>query len=98
LVVVSGENVVLVSAYATVLFSYAVGRRRGLGLSIAAVLAYSLLIGASPPVLMAMIMGVLMVVATISGRRTSGVTALLLAAAIMIGLDPQTVRDVSFQL
>ncbi|MDP9235915.1 MAG: DNA internalization-related competence protein ComEC/Rec2 [Chloroflexota bacterium] len=98
LVVVSGENVVLVSAYATMLFSFAVGRRRGLALSIAAVVAYTLLIGASPPVLRAMIMGILMVLATISGRRANGITALLVAAAVMIGLNPQTVRDVSFQL
>ena len=98
LVVVSGENVVLVSAFATMFFSFAVGRRRGLALSIAAVVAYTLLIGASPPVLRAMIMGIVTVVGMVLGRPGSAITSLLVAAALMIGLDPQTVRDVSFQL
>ncbi len=98
LVVVSGENVVLVSSFATIFFSWLVGRRRALILSIAAVLAYTLLIGASPPVLRATIMGILMVVATVTGRRQSAITALLLAGALMIGIDPQIERDVSFQL
>ena len=98
LVVVSGENVVLVSVFATMFFTWVVGRRRGLALSILAVIAYTILIGASPPVLRAMIMGILMVVATVNGRRASAITALLFAGALMVGLDPHTIRDVSFQL
>lgn len=98
LVVVSGENVVLVAAFATLFFSLIAGRRSALMLSIAAVLAYAALIGPSPPVVRAVIMGILMMTATILGRRSSAFTALLFAAAIMLAADPQTVRDVSFQL
>jgi competence protein ComEC len=98
LVVVSGSNVVLVSAFAMLLLTPIAGRRRALALSIAAVVAYAALIGLSPPVLRAVIMGIVMVAARVSGRRSSAITALLFAAAIMAGIDPQTVRDVSFQL
>jgi competence protein ComEC len=98
LVVVSGSNVVYVSAFATMLFGWLVGRRRGRLLSIAAVVAYVMLIGPSPPVVRALIMGVLVVLAGAAGRRGSAATALLVAAAIMVGLDAQIIRDVSFQL
>jgi len=98
LVVVSGSNVVLVSAFVTLFLAWAVGRRPALVLSIAAVVAYATLVGPSPPVVRAAIMGVLAVIATVNGRRSSAITALLLAAAVMLGLSPSTVRDVSFQL
>jgi competence protein ComEC len=98
LVVVSGSNIVLVSAFVTLFLTWAVGRRPALVLSIAAVVAYATLIGLSPPVLRALIMGVLMVMATVLGRRSSSLNALLLAAGIMVGLSPSSIRDVSFQL
>ncbi len=98
LVVVSGSNVVLVSAFFVTVLAWIVGRRPAGLLSIAAVLAYCSLIGFSPPVLRAFAMGVLLVIATATGRRTSGMTSILAAAALMAGLDPPILRDVSFQL
>jgi competence protein ComEC len=98
LVVVSGENVVLVSAFATALLAWLVGRRRALVLSIAVVAAYAMLIGASPSVMRATIMGVLLIVASLAGRPSSGITSILFAAAVMCGVDPRIDRDLSFQL
>lgn len=98
LVVVSGENVVLVSAFATAALAWIVGRRRALLLSIGVVLAYAALIGASPSVMRATIMGILLVIATLAGRPSSGITSILFAAAIMSGIDPGIDRDLSFQL
>ncbi len=98
LVVVSGENVVLVSAFVTGALAWTFGRRRALILSIGVVLAYASLIGASPSVVRATIMGVLLVFASLAGRRSSGITPILFAAAIMSGLDPRIGRDLSFQL
>src|SRR6185295_2221132 len=86
LVVVSGENVVLVASFATIAFTWIAGGRRARALSIAAVVAYAMLIGLSPPVLRALIMGILMVLAGVSGRRGSTMTALLFAAALMVGI------------
>jgi len=98
LVVVSGANVVLVSAFAAGLLTWAFGRRRALLLSVVVVLAYMLLVGASPPVVRGTIMGILLVLAQVTGRRTNGLISVTFAAAVMIGVQPSAVRDVSFQL
>lgn len=98
LVVVSGSNIVLVSAFATLVFAWLVGRRRALVLSIAFVLAYAALVGFSAPVTRATIMGILLIVARLSGRPTHGLTSILFAAAVMVGVTPSASRDVSFQL
>jgi competence protein ComEC len=98
LVVVSGENVVLVSAFATGVLAWLFGRRRALLLSIGVVLAYAALIGASPSVVRATIMGILLVVASLAGRPSSAATSILFAAAVMTGIDPGLGRDLSFQL
>jgi competence protein ComEC len=98
LVVVSGANVVLVSSFCALLFGWLLGRRNALMLSIAAVTGYALLVGASPPVIRATIMGILLVIASVHGRRTSAVTSLMFAAALMALFDPSILRDVSFQL
>jgi competence protein ComEC len=98
LVVVSGSNIVLVSAFATLLFGWFAGRRRALALSIAFVLAYAALVGFSAPVLRATIMGILLVVAQLSGRPSHSLTSIVFAAAVMTGISPHAARDVSFQL
>ena len=43
-------------------------------------------------------MGTLFLAARFSGRPGAGLPALSLAAAVMAGLDPSLLRDVSFQL
>jgi competence protein ComEC len=43
-------------------------------------------------------MGALYIVATLLGRPNSGIVSLLVAAAVMTGLDPPVIQDVSFQL
>ena len=98
LVVVSGENVVLVSAYTTIALAWLFGRRRALLLSIGVVIAYAALVGASPPVMRGTIMGILLVIASLAGRPSSALTSILFAAAIMAGIAPDISRDVSFQL
>jgi len=98
LVVVSGANVVLVSAFTVLVLAWAVGARRAAVISIAAIVGYVLLVGLSPPVVRGGIMGILLVCARLSGRRTNGFVSILLAAAIMVGVDPRAIRDVSFQL
>jgi competence protein ComEC len=87
-----------VASYCAIFFGWFVRRRRAQALSILAVLAYAALVGFSPPVLRATIMGIVLVVARISGRRSSGLTSILFAAALMTALDPLIISDVSFQL
>jgi competence protein ComEC len=99
LVVVSGGNVILVAAFVTLFTSWALGRRRAMVLSVAAILCYATLVGAAdPPVMRATIMGVLMVIAGLFGRHSNGFVAVLVAASLMIAHEPHVVHDVSFQL
>ncbi len=98
LVVVSGQNVLLVSAFTAALLGVVLDRRRAMLLSLLVVAAYVFLVGFSPPVLRAGVMGALLVIAGVSGRRTHGLTSLAAAAAAMTALQPSTIGDVSFQL
>lgn len=98
LVVVSGGNVVLVATFCTLALTWFVRRRQAMVLAIIGVVLYAALVGFSPPVTRATIMGVLLVLAGVSGRRTNGLTSVLFAAALMAAWDPRVVRDVSFQL
>ena len=65
---------------------------------LAALWVYALLSGMAPPVVRAAIMGTLFLAARFSGRPGAGLPALSLAAAVMVGLDPALLRNVSFQL
>jgi competence protein ComEC len=98
LVAVSGENVAIVAALTISSLAWLIGRRRAAIVALLSIAAYTLLTGASPSVVRAAIMGSLFVVATLAGRPASAGASIALAAAIMVGLDPLVVHDVSFQL
>jgi competence protein ComEC len=98
LVVVSGSNVVFVSSWCTLILGWFMRRRRAAALSMLFVLGYAALVGLSPPVMRATIMGGVLILAGIAGRRTNGLTSLFVAAAVMTGWQPSVVRDLSFQL
>jgi competence protein ComEC len=98
LVAVSGQNVTLVAGLLIAALAWVIGRRPAAWLALAAVVGYSLLVGGEPSVVRAAIMGGLYVVATALGRQSSAPVALALAGAVMTGIDPQVVHDVSFQL
>jgi competence protein ComEC len=98
LTAVSGQNVVLVAAFVIAMLTWAIGRRPAAWLALASLIAYALLVGGQPSVVRAGIMGAIYVGAIIAGRQNSAWYTLLLAAAIMTAIDPQSVHDVSFQL
>jgi competence protein ComEC len=98
LVAVSGQNVALIAGLTIGALAWLIGRRRAAIVALAVIAGYTMLTGASPPVVRAAIMGGLFVIAEMSGRPTSALVLILLAAAIMTGLDPLIVEDVSFQL
>ena len=76
------------------------GRRRHYYLLVPLVLiwGYALLSGLSPSVLRAAIMGSVFLAALAFGRPRSALPALGLAAAVMVGVKPGILREVSFQL
>jgi len=98
LVAVSGQNVTLLAGLLIAAFAWLIGRRPACVLSLVGIAAYVALVGAQPSVLRAGMMGALYTLAVLTGRQSSAPIALLLAAAVMTGLDPQVVHDVSFQL
>lgn len=98
LTAVSGQNVALVAAFVIAMLTWAIGRRPAAWAALAALIAYALLVGGQPSVVRAAIMGAIYVASIIAGRQNSAWYTLLLAAAIMTAIDPQSVHDVSFQL
>jgi len=67
-------------------------------LALVAIWLYALLTGMRPPVIRAAIMGSLFLTAEYLGRQRSAITALAFAAAVMVGIQPQILWSVSFQL
>jgi competence protein ComEC len=98
IIALSGYNVTLLAGLVIGAFAWLIGRRRAALLALTAIVGYTLLTGASPSLVRAAIMGALYLTATLLGRPNSGLVSLLVAAAVMAGLQPAVVRDVSFQL
>ncbi|MGA2285055.1 MAG: DNA internalization-related competence protein ComEC/Rec2 [Dehalococcoidia bacterium] len=98
IIALSGYNVTLVAGFCIGAFAWLIGRRRAALLALFAIGGYVLLTGVSPSLLRAAIMGGLYIFATVLGRPNSGPTPLLLAGAVMAGLQPSVVTDISFQL
>jgi len=67
-------------------------------LALGAIWLYALLTGMHPPVLRAAIMASLFLTAELLGRQRSAITALVFAAAIMVGISPQVLWTASFQM
>jgi competence protein ComEC len=98
IIALSGYNVTLLAGLIIGAFAWLIGRRRAAFLALAAIAGYTLFTGASPSLVRAAIMGALYLTATLLGRPNSGLVSLLVAAAVMAGLQPDVVRDISFQL
>lgn len=97
---VSGANVALLLTIAATLGA-APGWRRRLGwqvLTVVAISGYALLVGAQPPVLRAALVASGALLATRFGRRADCVTLVMLAAALMVAVEPGQLWRLSFQL
>ncbi len=88
----------MVAALIIAALAWLIGRRQAALVTLVAIAGYTALTGASPSVVRGAIMGELFVLATLFGRPTSASTSVAFAAAIMTGLNPQVVHDVSFEL
>jgi len=98
ILVVSGFNIALVSALIARSFRRMLPYGWDTLASIAAILFYTLLVGAEPPVVRAAVMGILALPAFLLGRQSIQLNALVFTAALMVFFSPHLVRDVSFQL
>jgi len=91
-----GVVIAMVISFGILIF----GRQRSIYIWLALMVTwlYTLLTGMRPPVIRAAIMGSLFLTAEFLGRQRSAITALAFAAAVMVGIDPQLLWSVSFQL
>lgn len=97
IVVVSGQNLSLVAGFFLTL-SGLLRRKVAIGLSLMAVLVYTLLTGAQVPVLRAAIMVTLAFLASIYGRERDGWWILVVTGGLMLLINPKWITDISFQL
>ena len=100
LLAISGLHVGVFLALSLALSRWALGARGQAYVlaPLAAVWLYALLSGMSPSVQRAAIMGSVYLAGLYLGRQNSGMPALAAAAALMVGLEPEILTRVSFQL
>lgn len=99
LLAVSGQNVALLVLLAMpVLAALGLPLRTRLLWVLGLIVVYVPLAGAGPSIQRAGIMGALSVLATLAGRRASRFYALVLAAVVLLVLEPGIASDVGWQL
>ncbi|MDA1278916.1 MAG: ComEC/Rec2 family competence protein [Chloroflexi bacterium] len=97
---ISGLHIAMVGGIVLALSVWAIGRRRQLYLAVPllAVWGYATLAGLTPSVNRAAIMFTVYLAARLFGRQRSVLPPLALAAVIMLAIDPEIIRSISFQL
>lgn len=97
IVAVSGFNVSLVIGLMIGLAPL-VGRRLTLILAVGMAILFCVLTGASPPVVRATLMALVVLLGQQFGRESNPLILLLLSATLMLLADPNTLWDIGFQL
>ncbi len=97
---ISGLNLSIVAGILSSIGIWFLGRKHYIyiWLALGTIWLYALLTGMNPPVVRSAIMTSMFLIAELLGRQRSAVVALAFAAAIMVGISPQILRDASFQL
>ena len=99
LLAVSGQNVALLALLATpVLAALGMPLRLRLVWMLGLIAVYVPLAGAGPSIQRAGIMGALSVLAMLAGRRASRLYALVIAAVVLLAVEPSIAADVGWQL
>lgn len=99
LLAVSGQNVALLALLAMpVLAALGMPLRIRLVWLLGLIAVYVPLAGAGPSILRAGIMGGLSVLATLAGRRASRLYGLVIAAVVLLAVEPSIAADVGWQL
>lgn len=99
LLAVSGENVTLLALLAMpVLGLFGIPLRERLLWMLGLIAVYVPVAGAGPSIQRAGVMGAVGVLATLSGRRSSRLYALGLAAVVTLAVDPGVAADIGWQL
>lgn len=97
IVVVSGQNLSLLAGF-IMTFSFLIGRKKTLIISLTVVVLYAILTGLQIPVLRAAIMVVLATISQLFGRTSQTPIILLITALSMLIYQPNWLLSISFQL
>lgn len=97
---ISGQNLAIMAGILLAIGLWLFGRRHYLYVWLALVVIwfYAIITGMSPPVVRSAIMASIFLFAEVLGRQRSSLGALVLTAAVMAGINPYILGDVSFQL
>src|SRR5690606_172333 len=99
LMVVSGANLaIVIGAVLGLCRLLGLGRRRAPPVAVLAVLAFVLVARPEPSVLRATVMGLIGLLALVTGRQRQGVPALAAAVLILVLIDPALARSYAFVL
>ena len=98
IIAISGFNIAIIAGLFVMLFSRLLGQRRGAVAAVIGIIVYTVLVGATPSVVRAAIMGGLAIFARQLGRRQNGLNTLAVTAGVMALINPNTLWDVGFQL
>ncbi|OGL60823.1 hypothetical protein A3H10_01535 [Candidatus Uhrbacteria bacterium RIFCSPLOWO2_12_FULL_46_10] len=100
LVALSGFNVTIIASFLLIVLKTITAPRRWRTVIVGAILfLFVTMVGAEASIVRAAIMGMLVVIANQSGRASSSRNALMLAAVVMLLIEPTLlVQDIGFQL
>jgi competence protein ComEC len=99
LLAVSGQNVTLLGLLAMpLLAALGIPLRERLFWVLALIVVYVPVAGAGPSIQRAGVMGALGLLATLGGRRSSGLYALVVAAVVTLAVDPGVAGEIGWQL
>jgi competence protein ComEC len=98
LLAISGFNMTLVATGVGLIARGRVRPAATAAITVATVLAYSILVGLAPSVVRAALMAVVACCGLAFGRRPATVNALACAVAAMLAIDPGALGDVGFEL
>jgi len=97
IIAISGFNMTIIAGLFVVVFGRLLGKWRGAAAALIGIVLYTLLVGANPAVMRAALMGGLVLIAHLIGRRVVALNTLLFAAALLALGDPLVLGDVGFQ-
>jgi competence protein ComEC len=100
LLAISGQNLAIMAGILLAIGLWLFGRRHYLyvWLALGVIWFYTIITGMNPPVVRGAVMASVFLLAELLGRQRSGLVALMFTAAVMVGISPYILGDVSFQL
>lgn len=98
IIAISGFNIAILAALISMVCVRIFGHWRGALIAMITIALYAILVGGGASVVRASLMGGLSILATLFGRRQTGVNTLAFTAFIMLVINPITLWDIGFQL